>query len=232
MLRGVTTRVTRPVWRSFTQRYLANAATHVRAGGHALVWKRGPASPIAWMLVPCDADGDVPELSFWSILALEKNTYELVRGGCAKGLAILRIPRAYEQAVEEWCERDSIWPGTTRDVAFDCLECGSCCRDNHVKLYDEDFTRWTDAGRDDLAGRAYLRTVKGRVMLRLRKDPQKSCVHLADDNKCNIYALRPFNCSSFPVGSEPCLESRRDEMNRVDGAPILPREMGFYPRRV
>ena len=232
MLPRVSSRVLRPVWRSFTQRFIANAAAHVRKGGHAMVWRKGPSTPIAWMLAPCDAKGNIPELSLWSMLALEKSTYEVVTRGPAKGLAIMRIPRAYEQAVEEWCERDSMWTETTRWVEFDCLECGACCRDNKVVLYDEDYARWHAADRDDLAGRAYLRNEKGRVMLKLRRVEGKPCVHLLSDNKCHIYELRPFNCSSFPVGSEPCLESRRDGLKIVDGAPILPREESYYPSRL
>jgi Fe-S-cluster containining protein len=196
-----------------------------------MVWRRGTSKrPVAWMLLPTDAEGTPTELATWSMLALEKSSFEIVRAGAAKGLATMRIPRDYEQAVEEWCERDSKWSGTTRDVGFDCLECGSCCRDNRVILYDEDYARWKAAGRDDLFGKPYLRNVKGIVMLRLRNDEEKNCVHLKSDNKCGIYAIRPYNCSSFPVGSEPCLESRREELDDIDGAPLREPEDRFVPR--
>lgn len=198
-----------------------------------MVWRPGPTArskPVAWMLLPTDGEGTPTELATWSMLALEKSSFEIVRSGAAKGLATMRIPRDYEQAVEEWCERDSKWTGTTRVVAFDCLECGSCCRDNRVVLYDEDYARWKQAGRDDLFGKPYLRNVKGIVMLRLRNEEPKNCVHLKSDNKCGIYALRPSNCSTFPVGSEPCLESRREEMNEIDGAPLREPEDHFVPR--
>ena len=196
-----------------------------------MVWRAGTGrKPTAWMLLPANADGDVPELTMWSILALERNAFEIVKRGAAKGLATMRIPRDYEQAVEEWCERDSMWPGTSREVAFDCLECGSCCRDNRVVLYDEDYARWHAANRDDLAGRPYTRNVKGIVMLKLRNDRQKNCVHLHDDNKCGIYQYRPYNCSSFPVGCVRCLVSVRYDFNLIDGAPLREARDHFKPR--
>jgi len=52
-------------------------------------------------------------------------------------------------------------------------------------------------------------------VLVLRKD--KRCKHLADDNKCGIYPIRPDACSTFPVGSECCLSAREEEMEIVDG---------------
>lgn len=200
--------VRRPLWRSFTQRFLANAVAHVRAGGHAMVWRPGPSRPVAWMLLPCGPDGEITELAMWSLLALEKRNYTVIRRGPAKGLATMRIPRAYEEAVERWCERDSKWPGSTREIELDCTRCAACCRNNRVVLDEDDFARWRAAGRDELTSKAYTRTSKGVVVLRLKQD--KTCVHL-QGTLCGIYPLRPDNCSSFPVGSEPCLESRWQE---------------------
>jgi Fe-S-cluster containining protein len=54
------------------------------------------------------------------------------------------------------------------------------------------------------------------VVLVLAKN--KDCKHLARDNKCGIYALRPDACSHFPVGSECCLSAREEEMGIIDGA--------------
>lgn len=202
--------VLRPLWRSFTQRFIANAATHVRAGGHAMVWRPGTGKkPVAWMLLPTDASGDLTELGFWSALALERNTYERLKSGPAKGLATLRIPRDFEHAVESWCERDSRWPGSTRAVQLDCLTCASCCKRNRVQLDDDDFARWHEADRDDLSQKPYTRTEKGITLVQLKKSGD--CVHL-DGVYCGIYALRPDNCRLFPVGSEPCLGARKEEL--------------------
>jgi Fe-S-cluster containining protein len=209
----VSSTIRRPLWRSFTERFIANAAEHVRAGGHALVWRKGPAKPVGWIVVPCGPDGEVTELGYWSMLALDKRTYDVIPRGPAKGLATLRVPRDLEWAVEEWCERDAKWRGAMRELELDCVACSACCRRNRVELDADDFQRWHDAGRDDLRGRAYTRTDKGKVVLRLKKDG--GCVHL-NGTLCGIYSVRPDNCSMFPAGSEPCLGSREEEFGLVD----------------
>ena len=57
-------KIRRPLWRSFTHRFIANAVRHVREGGHALVWRPGTAKkPVAWMLLPCGPEGELPELA-------------------------------------------------------------------------------------------------------------------------------------------------------------------------
>jgi Fe-S-cluster containining protein len=38
------------------------------------------------------------------------------------------------------------------------------------------------------------------------------------DNRCAIYAIRPFNCSVFPVGSEACLAARESTLHVRDDA--------------
>ena len=205
--------IRRPLWRSFTQRYIKNAVEHVSAGGHAILWRSGSPKPSAWMLLPCGSDGALPELAFWSLLSLEKQRYQRVPRGPAKGLATARIPRDREWAVEEWCERDAKWPGSTRDVDLDCMTCAACCKNNRVILYEADIDGWDEAGRSDLSGKAYTRNSKGDVVLRLKADGD--CVHL-HGTLCGIYEMRPSNCSMFPAGSEPCLSSREEEFGLVD----------------
>jgi Fe-S-cluster containining protein len=218
------TKIRRPLWRSYSQRFIANAAAHVRAGGHALLWRPGPSSPVAWMLLPLDAEGDMPLMATWSMLALEKRRFDVVRRGPARGLATMRIPRDYETAVEGWCERDAMWPGATREIELDCVTCAACCRNNRVQLEPEDYALWRANDRKDLAGRAYTRRRDGQVLLRLRTDG--ACVHL-QGALCDIYPLRPDACRVFPAGSEPCLESRREEFGANDG--FEPND-GRYPQ--
>lgn len=204
----------------------------MKAGGHAIVWRPGKGpKPVAWMLLPTGPDGELPELSFWSILALDKRKYELVDKGPAKGLATMRVPRALEYVVDEWCERDAKHMGTTRTIVLDCVKCAACCRENRVILYDDDFARWKQAGRDDLRGKAYTRNDKGDVVLRLKTE-DKTCVHL-NGKFCGIYPLRPDNCSMFPAGSEPCLTSREVEYEWGDtdavDAPTTTTTVGAAP---
>ena len=82
--------VRRPVVRSYLPTYLANAVKHVRAGGHAVI----RATTSWYLLLPCDDDGDMPELAAWALLDLQltKSTrvrfaMELVRHDSAASLA-------------------------------------------------------------------------------------------------------------------------------------------------
>jgi hypothetical protein len=86
-----------------------------------------------------------------------------------------------------------------------------------VILEDEDLERFAKAGRSELARRPYARKEDGRVVLTLRRD--RDCKHLAADNKCGIYEIRPNACSTFPMGSECCLFAREEELGLVDGVP-------------
>jgi Fe-S-cluster containining protein len=131
-------------------------------------------------------------------------------------MAYLPVPHDCYSIVRERVSRDSVHPGPTHGLALDCLDCAACCRDNSVELDDEDIARFEHAGRGELAREPYARRDDGTVVLILRRD--KRCKHLADDHRCEIYAIRPSACSAFPPGSECCLSSREAEMGIVDGA--------------
>jgi hypothetical protein len=205
-------RVERPVVRSFKPRYLREAAAHVRAGGHAVVWE---SERRARLLMPVPAKGDVTDLGYWSLLDLGKQRYRLVKDGPAKGLATALVPNDCLDIVRRRAERDSIHPGARRALELDCLACGACCRDNRVELEPSDLARFRDGGRVDLTRPPYTTRRNGKVVLRLA--PDKACQHLLGDNKCAIYTLRPDACSQFPVGSECCLYAREAELGVVDG---------------
>jgi hypothetical protein len=206
-------RVTRPIVRSYTWPHRRDAASWVRAGGHALVW----ASPRKARLVfTRPRRGDEHDLGWWSVLDLGRSEYEVARSGPFAGLAYLRVPHDCYSIVRDRVVRDSVHPGPTRDIDLDCLECGACCKGNRVVLDDEDVERFERAGRGDLARRPYAKRDDGQIVLVLRKD--KTCRHLGAGNLCAIYPFRPSACSTFPVGSECCLSSREEEMGIVDGA--------------
>ena len=208
--------IDRPLWRAFPEESLTGAAAFVRAGGHGVVWAPGRARPAAWLLLPCGTDGTLSPLSQWVVMILGRRTYALVSSRPARGLALLRVPRRFEQRVSGWCERDETWPGATRTIALDCTACGACCVGCRAVLRPPDLTRWHRAGRTDLAARSYIRRQNGRLLLRLR-DSDNACVHL-DQKSCGIYPLRPYVCRIFPVGSEGCLDARRIVLGAVDGA--------------
>jgi uncharacterized protein len=206
--------IDRPVWRRFQERFLARAATHVRRGGHAAIERENGD---VTMLLGVDRAGKITELGLWSILAIEQRRWRRVKDGPAKGLASARVDPDFGGSVLDWCDRDSIHEGPTREIALDCLDCGACCHEANVLLDEDDFERWRGAGRKDLINRAYLKRRDGKVTLRFLANGR--CRNLGADNKCGIYAIRPDNCSVFVVGSEACLAAREDTLKIRDGAP-------------
>ncbi|MCC6552605.1 MAG: YkgJ family cysteine cluster protein [Polyangiaceae bacterium] len=203
----------RPIWRRFRPKYLARAAAHVRAGGHAVITH--PDDRIE-VLLGVDAEGRIAELGLWALLAIEMAQWRRVHDGPAKGLATAQVTRRFEGSVLDWCERDSVHPGSVRRIELDCLACAACCHDPFVLLDDADLDRWRRAGRADLAGPAYVRQESGVISLRLA--PSGRCQHL-EERACGIYPIRPDNCRSFVAGSEACLSAREDTLGIRDGAP-------------
>jgi uncharacterized protein len=207
-------RVVRPVWRRYAAEYVKNAAAWVRSGGHAVVVER----PSRMRLVlGVDDEGKLTEQGLWAVLALEQQRASRAQKGPLRGLfTILVAPHARDAALD-WCERDAGFEAPTRTLRLDCLECAACCHESNVILYDDDLERFRLAGRHDLLTKERLiRKKDGK--LRLRFLPSGRCPQLQNDNKCNVYVARPFNCSVFPVGTEACLAARESTWNIRDDA--------------
>jgi uncharacterized protein len=206
-------RLSRPVVRSFKAPHLGRAAAWVRSGGHAVAWV---APRRARLVFPRPKKGDEFDLGWWSVLDLGRSDYEIARSGPFAGMGVMRVPHDCYEIVRDRVVRDSIHEGPIREIDLDCLECGACCRDNRVELEDPDIARFENAGRLELTRPPYARRDDGKIVLVLRRD--KRCKHLADDNRCGVYPIRPDACSTFPAGSECCLSSREAELGIVDGA--------------
>ncbi len=221
----------RPVWRRFDARFLDRAVAWVKAGGAAAVVHPAPRqrAPSARskgadrhvdLLLGLDAHGNITEQAYWAVLALEQRRWLRVHRGKAKGLGIARVQPHALEAVVDWCERDSIHPEPTRRLRLDCLDCGACCHESNVILYDEDLERFRDAGREDLTTSKWIKRSGGKVTLRM--SPSGRCHNLLADLKCRIYPIRPHNCRVFPMASEACLAARESTLGLRDGAPELP----------
>lgn len=206
-------RIERPVVRSFRAPHVEEAAAWVRSGGHAVVWITPRRARLVFQH---PRKGDEHDLGWWSVLDIGRSEYKVARGSTFAGMAYVRVPHDCYAIIRARVVRDSIHPGPRRSLDLRCLECGACCKDNRVELDGDDVARFERAGRGELARPPYARRDDGTVVLVLRKD--KRCKHLAGDNKCDIYPLRPSACSTFPVGSECCLSSREEELGIVDGA--------------
>jgi uncharacterized protein len=208
------TQVVRPVWRRFTPRFLKRAADWVRSGGNAAVVHGEGRIEILLATAP---DGKLTELALWSLLAIEQNASRVTKEGPAKGLRYARVKPHALFAVLDWCERDSQHPDPTRTLRYDCLDCGACCHEANVLLDQDDIDTFREGGRPDLATTKFIKRKKdGKIYLRFAPDGR--CQHLANDLKCRIYELRPFNCSVFPVGSEACLAARESTRDWRDDA--------------
>ena len=207
--------VHRPIVRSFKKKYAKEAAAWARSGGHSIFWEDDRKATIFFSK---PKEGDDADFGLWAIYDMGKWRWEENHRGTFRGLGSMNIPRDCFWIVKRRVERDSIHPGPTRKIAWDCQTCAACCRDNEVLLQPPDIERLQKAGLGHLAKHPYAKRQKdGRIMLTLLAD--KRCRHLAGDNRCNIYVARPLSCSEFPMGSECCIFAREDVLNLHDGVP-------------
>lgn len=209
----------RPIVRSFKDKYTKEAAAHVRAGGHAIVWASNTKAMLVFKEPPEGKDDD---FGAWAVYDMGKWRWETHTRGTLKGLSTTPIPRDCLWIARRRTERDSIHPGPTRKMNIDCTDCAACCRDNEVILQPDDIQRFKDAGRAELAKAPFAKRYKdGRIVLTLLEN--KRCRHLKRDNKCGIYEIRPHPCSEFPMGSECCLYAREDILGKYDGVKPAPK---------
>jgi Fe-S-cluster containining protein len=207
-------KVVRSVVRSFKAKYAKEAAAFVRLGGHAVYWETDERARV---VVSAPAKKDWTDLGVWSMFDLGLDKWTVKKDGPFAGLAQAKVPDDAYHIVRRRAERDSIHPEATREVSFDCLACGACCKDNEVVLDDDDKAVFLKAGRGDLLKKPWAKRKDGKVILTL-KDNGK-CHHLRRDNKCKIYDIRPSACSVFPVASECCISAREYELEIFDGLP-------------
>ncbi|MBI1838087.1 MAG: YkgJ family cysteine cluster protein [Flavobacteriia bacterium] len=79
---------------------------------------------------------------------------------------------------------------------IDCLECANCCKTTSPIFRDIDIKRISKkmklAEKNFISNYLKLDDEKDYV---LKNSP---CVFLGNDNKCNIYDIRPLACKEFP----------------------------------
>jgi Fe-S-cluster containining protein len=218
-------RVVRPVVRAFRREFEKEAAAHVRAGGHAVVYETvyeaqgGGASPAARrgvrLVFQKPRGRAASDLGYWSLLDLGLTRWSTIQRGPLRGLAFARVRGDAVEIVRDRVDRDSVHPGSTRTMQLDCKACAACCRDNRVEIERADLARFRRAGRPELGRAPYARKRDGKLVLQLLRS--RDCRHLTREKECAIYELRPDSCRSFPPGSEGCLFSREEELGVVDG---------------
>lgn len=200
----------RPLVRSFIPTFSSEAAAHVRAGGHAVVLE----SETQGRLVVTTPRGD-GDLGLWAALDIDVRL-KPIESGPFTGFSGALVRGSSLKTVREWCTRDSIHEGSTREMDLDCMTCAACCIDNDVELSTEDVQRLTDAGLAHAAKPPYAKGRDGKLVLVLQKQ-NKRCSLLSGDGLCGVYEARPEMCSEFPPASEGCLYSRDVELGILDG---------------
>lgn len=207
--------VERPIVRSFKKKFSKQAADYARSGGHAILWEDDKRATLYFKK---PTPGDEADFGLWAIYDMGRYRWEEHHAGTFRGLGSFKIPRDCIWIAKRRAERDSIHPGPTREVAWDCRTCAACCRDNEVVLQPTDIARFKEGGLGHLAKPPYAKRHRdGRILLTLLAN--KRCRHLARDNRCKIYEHRPYACSEFPMGSECCIFAREDVLKLHDGVP-------------
>lgn len=206
--------VHRPIVRTFKAKFAKEAAAHARAGGHSVYWETDKR---AVLYFPVPTPGDDADFGLWALYDMAKSRWQRNESGAFKGLASTLVPKDCHWIVKDRALRDSVHPGPTREVSWDCQSCAACCRDNEVILQPNDIQRFKDHGLAHIGKPPYARRKDGNLVLTLLDN--KRCRHLARDNRCKIYEARPHPCREFPMGTECCMFARGDILGLWDGLP-------------
>jgi len=98
----------------------------------------------------------------------------------------------------------------TAEPALDCLTCGACCAPRaNWRVYVE----VTERDRERLPARYALRVVNGELATQRRRNGVR-CVALrgtlGESVRCDMHEQRPDACRTFQVGSQHCLDARKE----------------------
>ncbi|WP_442505091.1 YkgJ family cysteine cluster protein [Novipirellula sp. SH528] len=111
-------------------------------------------------------------------------------------------------------------------MEFECDQCGACCKELIVEVYDIDIMREPKLATADI-GSWTREMVYAELMAELEQDgkclliagPGKPCKMLDKENHCDIYPTRPNVCVAMRAGDEECQLARAN--NGL--APLLPK---------
>ncbi len=90
-----------------------------------------------------------------------------------------------------------------REVFFECIRCGSCCRDTgkrrrKIVLTAADLKSIVDATNLSENGFCRPSHVASEPFHHIMRESYGACVFLDKDSTCNIYHLRPMICRCYP----------------------------------
>jgi len=89
---------------------------------------------------------------------------------------------------------------------INCLDCANCCKNHSPRFKQPDIKRiakYLKIKEGDLVSQYLKLDHENDYVLR-----QKPCPFLASDNTCNIYDVRPSDCSRYPYTDEDVIIKR------------------------
>ena len=118
-----------------------------------------------------------------------------------------------------------------RPLRFSCTGCGGCCtgnKDYHVYLNDveaEKIRVFLGVGRSWFKRRYLSRDEAGDLVLQAHEDG--ACIMLDKDGRCQVYAARPVQCSTYPfwpevVKTTTAWRRERQRCEGIDQGEIIP----------
>lgn len=96
-------------------------------------------------------------------------------------------------------------PWYSKGLRFECTRCGNCCTNNgdysHVYVSDAEATAIADYLGTTRAAflEEHCEVDEGWTVLRLGED---RCQFLNEEGKCDVYPVRPAQCSTWPFWHE------------------------------
>lgn len=101
-------------------------------------------------------------------------------------------------------------------LRYECDQCGACCKQLLVEVYDLDVLREPRLATADI-GSWTRDMLYAELMAELEQEgkclliagPGKPCQFLDDENRCGIYPTRPNVCVALPAGNDQCQQARK-----------------------
>ncbi len=93
------------------------------------------------------------------------------------------------------------------DVLFECIRCGSCCRDTgkrrrKIVLTSADLDSITKTTHLPLNEFSRASHTAPKPFRRIMRENYGACIFLGDNSKCGIYDSRPMICRCYPFSVE------------------------------
>ena len=104
---------------------------------------------------------------------------------------------------------------------YECDNCGVCCKSFHIFASDADVEREPRIVEHSKRLPGWQETPEWKYQL-YPLPFLEACDFLGEDNRCGIYATRPYVCRKLQAGDHQCQDARRrnglEELRPVAGS--------------